>query len=121
MTVVELQDQFVRLLARDAPAGWQSAFVHYENFLAENSELFEMSTSQVRVGGRDQHLELSLDAIDLLVALRDAMARTAASPWTWVEITVQSSGKYAFDYQYGVPPLTAQSLQRAQRGAAGDA
>lgn len=96
----------------NAPKGWQRLRVHYEN-CAVDGESFEKSTSSASVAGVDQHLPLSLDAIDLLVEIKHHRPEGQTECWTWVEIDIHDSGEYAFDYRYGVPPLTAEAPKHA--------
>jgi hypothetical protein len=51
--------------------------------------------------------------LDLLVELQQHPPQCQADKWTWLEFTLDNSGRYAFNYQYGTPPLTAKSLKYA--------
>jgi hypothetical protein len=84
-------------------------------FLAVNHEMLvedgQRSSTQAKVlaqrpgsGLEELGFRLSRESKAHLVALRDAMAKGKDATWTVVDLTIEPSGKYSFDFSYEPPP-----------------
>jgi len=112
MNTLELQQAFITALLKEAPAAWDRIEIHYEHFEWQG-KTFEKYISNTIRSGQATELPLSLEMLDLLVELQRHPPQGQADKWTWLEFTLDNSGRYAFNYQYGTPPLTAKSLKYA--------
>jgi len=108
--MIELQEKFVAEILRGRHAMWTSIHIHYERFLW-NEILLEKYTSEMMVAGKMCELDISLDAIDCLVELQECKPTGQEDAWTWLEFELTNSGKYKFDFHYGVPPLCAEAIK----------
>jgi hypothetical protein len=112
MNTLALQEAFIAVLLKEAPATWERIEIHYEHFEWQG-KTFEKYISNTIRSGQATDLPLSLEMLDLLVELQQHPPQGQADKWTWLEFTLDDSGHYAFNYQYGTPPLTAKSLKYA--------
>lgn len=115
---MSLQAKFARTVASSIKSPWDRLEVHYENILWKEM-LFEKYRSAYFASERKFDLPLSLDAIDVLVALKHAVS-DVHEPWTHLVFNLHSSGKFDYDFKYGMPPMTADELKAAGELDSGD-
>lgn len=109
MDMLELQEQFIGELLDAITEPWDRIEVHYENFAwSEGSS--EKYVATRFLGDEEADVDLPLEALDALVALQEHPPEGQEEPWTWLRFSIDASGKYQFDFQYGVPPLTAEEI-----------
>ncbi|WP_046972045.1 hypothetical protein [Dyella japonica] len=109
MDMIELQAAFVRKVIQALKAPWQAVSIHYENYPL-NGRRHEVFTSTFEGDGVKEEFRLSLEAIDVLAELQKQKPESQEE-WTWVEFSMDHSGKYCFEYKYGVPPFVAEQLR----------
>ena len=110
MNMIELQEKFVAEVLKGIRGNWASVHIHYERFLW-NEVLLEKFTSEVMIDGKMCRFNISLDAIDCLVELQECKPIDQEDAWTWLKFELTNSGKYKFDFHYGVPPLCAEAIK----------
>jgi len=110
MEMIELQNQFAARVARSAKSAWDEIRIHYENAPVEGVPR-EVYTSTFVHNGARQELKLPLEAIDLLVQLKQSKPQGQAEEWVWLEFFMDKTGKYKFDYKYDNPPLIMEQLK----------
>ncbi|MFY9476577.1 MAG: hypothetical protein WAQ08_02735 [Aquabacterium sp.] len=114
MDMIKLQEQFIEELLESTPEDWERIEVHYERY-AWSGETSEIYIANSFVGSEKTDLDLTIEALEGLQALQDHPPQGQAEPWTWLKFVLDDSGRYHFDYQYGVPPLVAREMA-AQKG-----
>lgn len=107
----ELSELFARTIASEMRSEWDSVEINYEHFPWRDM-CFEQLVSVYFRGGERLQFTPSLDAVDLLVALKQALP-PGAEPWTHLLFRMSSDGQFKFDFKYGVPPLAAESIRYA--------
>ncbi len=112
MKNTELQDAVVLGLSKDIGSEWDSLSVHYENY-SHNGAKMEIYVSSFLTKGLKNDFELSLESCDLLIELQSNMQDSTGSTWSFIDLIAESSGKYNFEYGYGMPPLAREQLERA--------
>lgn len=110
MKIIELQDSFAVELAASVGAEFDSIKVHYENMTVEG-HCHQIFNSFYFTSGSRIQFNLSLEALDLLSELNKNQPESQAERWTWLKFEMDNSGKYAFDYEYGIPPNLANRLK----------
>jgi len=109
-TLLELQQEFIREVLRCVQVEeWDRIEIHYEFYVWEGVDL-EQSTSNSFVGDVRTDLDLSFDAIELAFAMRNAKPDGQAEHWTSMDFRIDSTGKFSFDYGYGLPPMAARTI-----------
>ena len=111
MDMLNVQEKFVLEMLKGVSQPWDSIKIHYEN-CEVNGEVLEIDTARVLSSDGEHDFDLSLDAINCLVELKSYLPQGQSEPWTWVEFFIDKTGRYKFDYKYGLPPLTADYLNR---------
>jgi hypothetical protein len=86
--------------------------VHYEHY-PWNGQTIEKYIAKAIVEHETRDISLSLNAIDLLADLNSCLPEGQSERWTWLIFRMDNSGKYKFDYKYGVPPLAGKSIKYA--------
>lgn len=109
MDLLHLQEQFIGELLESAPDEWERIEVHYERY-AWGGGTSEIYVANGFVGNEKIDLNLTLEALDSLAALQAHPPQGQTGPWTWLAFVLDGSGRYHFDYQYGVPPLVAREI-----------
>lgn len=113
MSMLETQKKFVTELAGAIPAGWQEVRVHFEYATVEGEQYEKFVAKRFDDGNESQfQFQLPLDALDVLIELNGDIPAGQSEKWTSVDVAIEASGKFRFDFGYGVPPLVAQSLQK---------
>ena len=112
----DLQEQFVRAVASELPRNWTDFKIHYENYTSKYGRMEKFTCAYVVQQVRESDFSPSLDAIDLLVELQRAMTGAQGDGWTYLECSLEASGKYSFEFFHGVPPLAAESIRIAEEG-----
>lgn len=111
-TLIETQEKLVFALAKEVTGKWDAIKIHYEYILL-NGIQFEKYIAQKLVSGSVIDINLSLDMIDCFIELNEITPEGQSEKWSWLEFTLESSGKYYFDYKYGIPPLVSESIKSA--------
>lgn len=114
MDMLQRQEQFISELIESLPEHWERIEVHYERY-AWGGEISEIYIANSFMGEQMTDLDLTLEALDELVALQAHPPEGQSEPWTWLDFTLDGTGRYHFDYQYGVPPRVAREIA-AQKG-----
>ncbi len=109
MDMLELQEQFIGELLDAITEPWERIEVHYENF-AWSDGSSEIYVTNRFLGDEKIDVDLSVEALDALAALQEHPPQGQSEAWTWLTFTLYATGKYHFDYQYGVPPLVAREI-----------
>lgn len=111
-----LQAAIVRSVAADVTDLYDGEWEDREwVYLAVNHELLiedgRRSSTQAcvlahRPGAEleDLSFRLSQQSKRAVIDLRDAMAMSGKQPWTILDMTVERSGRFNFDFSYGPPP-----------------
>ena len=113
MSRIELQEKFIRALLAPVPSDWKSIHVHYEYFILDGMR-FEKYVAKANSERGTVEFDPSLDAIDVLIELNAVPPQGQSEKWTWLEFSIDRSGKYKFDYKYGTPPMVAAELSHAR-------
>ena len=114
MRSTDTEARFVSAVADLADPAWERIEVVYERFPWRGLVL-EKFESFYFVETRQFELPLSILASDLLVELQEEVgASGTAAPWTWLRFNVDRAGPHRFEFRYGVTPLAAGSLARAE-------
>lgn len=113
--VLALQDRIVEQIDSELPPAWQSYEIHYEYFVWEG-ETFEkyISTCHTATGKMDYFP--SMEVVDLLLELQNSSDGGGKEKWTHVTCAFDRSGKYQFEFFYGMPPLAAKAIKFARNG-----
>lgn len=110
MEMIELQNQFAARVAGAVKSAWDEIRIHYENAPVEGVTR-EVFTASFLLNGTHQELKLPLEAIDLLVELKQHKPQGQAEEWVWLEFFMDRTGKYKFDYRYENPPLILEQVK----------
>ena len=104
------QEQFISELLDGIDDPWDRIEVHYENYVwgGEHSEIYVANRF---LGDHKTDVDLSLEALDTLAALKAHRPEGQDEPWTWLTFTLDAQGHYHFNYQYGVPPYVAREIE----------
>jgi hypothetical protein len=113
MDMIALQNQFAQEVVQPISGAWDTVHVHYENASVEGTGR-EIYTAYFLAGGVKHEFDPSLDAIDVLAELQRHPPSGQKEKWTWLEFDMDNTGKYKFDYKYGVPPHTATAVKYSQ-------
>ncbi|MCP3098694.1 hypothetical protein LZ198_07365 [Myxococcus sp. K15C18031901] len=109
MDMLALQEQFIEALLEAVPEPWERLEVHYEKFAwgGEDSEIYVANRF---LGEQKADMDLTMEALDALEALRGHRPQGQAEPWTWLVFSIEATGQYHFDFRYGVPPFIAREM-----------
>jgi hypothetical protein len=107
--VIELQLKFIQLILNSIKTSWDSISIHFEYFDLDG-ENYEKYVANIFHDGRKQQFHPGLDALDVLIELNKAPPEGQSERWSWVEFVIDKTGKYKFDYKYGLPPLVAEEI-----------
>jgi hypothetical protein len=110
MEMLELQNKFAAMVAGRMKSAWDEIRVHYENAPVGNVAR-EVFTATFMLNGAKQQLKLPLEAIDLLVQLKQSKPQGQTEEWGWLEFFLDKTGKYKFDFKYDDPPLLMEQLK----------
>lgn len=112
MEMIELQNTIAQELARSVEPAWDSLHFHYENATVDglNCEIF---TAVFFKDGIKSEFTPTLEALDLCLELRNYRPEGQAEEWTWLDCVLEQTGKYKFDYNYGLPPQIAIAIKYA--------
>lgn len=110
MNMLELQEKFIGIVVKGAPATWDRIEIHYENYDQDGEKIVKTISKAIAGQGSDR-LRLPLEGLRLLDELKTQIPAGQSEPWTWLEFSLDRQGKYKFDYKYGVPPLVAEALK----------
>jgi hypothetical protein len=110
MNMLELQEKFIGELLSGVKGPWDKVELHYEYFEWEG-DVIENYISKIYRDQSAEHLSLSVDALDILLALRQCRPEGQSEQWTWFEFRIDSKGAYKFDYKYDTPPLAAEEIK----------
>jgi Protein of unknown function, DUF600 len=109
------QQKVVLALAEELPSQWTNYQLHYEYYV-HSGEVYEKYISKCLAEGRALDMAaLSVDLLDLLGQLRTGFTNASGEQWTHFNLELARTGKYSFEYGYGVPPLAKESIQFAER------
>ena len=111
MDMLQLQEQFINEVVEGIERPWTSLHVHYEHYRWSGGTS-EKYTASLKDGEDEDDLDLTLEAIDCLLEMQKQIPAGQAEPWTWLEFSLDETGRYSFDFKYGVPPMTEASLRR---------
>ena len=111
--MIELQEKFIGVLLNAVPSDWKSIQIHYEYFSIDGMR-FEKYVAKADSEWRTIEFDPPLDAIDVLVELNAMLPQGQSEKWTWLEFSMDRSGEYKFDYNYGTPPMVAKELSHAR-------
>ncbi|WP_316156846.1 hypothetical protein [Cupriavidus sp. BIC8F] len=106
--VLRLQDCIVERIASELPQVWASYKLHYEHSVWQG-ETFEKYVSVCHAADGKVDYSPSLEVLDLLLELQKAAAG-GGEAWTHLTCEFDRSGKYKFEFLYGMPPLTAKAV-----------
>lgn len=104
----EAQESFVKKLVSEVNGAWESIKADYERFTWKD-EPMEVYRVESFVGTSAVRLHPSIEALDLLRNLQIAMKKEET--WTSCSVSINSSGKYNFDFSYGMPPMIEKTLK----------
>jgi hypothetical protein len=110
MEMIELQNKFAAMVAGRMKSAWDEIRIHYENAPVAGVPR-EVFTATFLLNGTKQQLKLPLEAIDLLVELKQNKPQGQSEEWVWLEFFMDKTGKYKFDYKYDNPPLIMEQLK----------
>lgn len=68
-------------------------------------------SAEINTSGHRSAMRLPQEALDVLEELQKQIPEGQDEPWTWLEFSLESDGKYQFKYRYGMPPLIAEQLK----------
>lgn len=106
MNMLELQDKFAYELGSSMEVEWDVVKVHYENMTLDG-ESHELFVAIYFSKGVREQFDITPEGLDILEMLHRAQPAEQAEKWTWFDFEMNSSGKYNFSYQYGMPPQIA--------------
>ena len=112
MNQEELYTTFVTEITDSAPSGWDSIELNFEYFRWKGN-LFEKYQCFSFSRGNKLQFDPSLEALDELIDIHKAMSNVMPEQWTHCQFIIDSSGKYNFEFKYGMPPLTKEMLKYA--------
>lgn len=110
MEMINLQNEFASHVADLVKSPWEEIRVHYENAIL-HGEPREVYSASFRSNGVEHDLDLSLEALDVLLQLKQCKPKNQTDEWVWFEFFIDQTGKYRFDYKYSDPPLVMQQLK----------
>lgn len=112
MNILELQNNSIQELLFDVGEDWEKVSLHYEYFMWKGSQFEKYVAKKFRKDGGYDQFDLGVESLDALMALNKAMIKDDES-WTSCDIAIDSTGKYNFDFGYGMPELVKDMLQNA--------
>lgn len=110
MNMIALQEKFVVELLKPIGTSWDAVNIHFEHTEVNGNE-FTKYIAKIYKNGILEQFDPSLDAIDILIEINETPPVGQQEKWSWVEFSIDSDGKYKFDYRYGIPPLVADTLR----------
>jgi len=111
-TVAKLQEKIISELLYDFNNQWNEITLHFEYFKWKDN-YFKKYLSGYKFNNTEGQYTLNIEAIDAIVELNNEMSKNGNEKWTWFEFKLDSTGKYNFDFKYGMPPLTKEMLEGA--------
>jgi hypothetical protein len=109
MTPVELQEKFIDEVLRCVRVDWDRIEVHYEYYVWKGNVL-QQFTAQSFQGTAATDIDLSFAAANLMQEMRDSKPEGQAEHWTSMDFKLDGTGKFKFDYGYGLPPMAARTI-----------
>ena len=109
--MIQLQNSFLIILAHLLKSPWDVVQVHYENYQVAKNDRWEIFQAAYETSGHRSAMRLPQEALDVLEELQKQIPEDQDEPWTWLEFSLESGGKYQFEYRYGMPPLIAEQLK----------
>ena len=114
MPLVELQQQFIREVVHCIQVEWDRVEIHNEFYVHEGTDL-EQSTSVSFLRDAWADLDLSFDVLELIFAMRNAKPEGQTEHWTSMDFRLDSTGKFSFEYGYGIPSMAARTIAAWER------
>ena len=109
---IELQERFIAELLEGIQQDWTEINLTFEYFTWKGNT-YKKFLAKGFNGSESFQYHLSLEALDLLVELNKQMSEDGKEAWSWLVFTLNDSGKYDFDFKYGIPPMTEEMLRNA--------
>jgi len=109
-SVFSLQENVINELIINTPKEWDRILLNFEYFLWDGDYIEKYQGFAFNSEEKEQ-IDPTLETFDELIVLNKEMAKLNPEPWTHCEILLNSSGKYEFNYKYGIPPFTKQMLE----------
>lgn len=110
MNMLQLQDQFAYELGSNMGVPWDRVKVHYEQMVVDGEDQ-QVFVANYFSNGQQEQFDLSPECLDILNALNKSQPANQPEKWTWFIFSMDSSGKYKFDFKYGVPPHIASMMK----------
>lgn len=112
MEVLELHEKFIGELLKCIDDKWEKVELKFEYFPWKGSN-FEKYDSRYFHKSLSRQFDPSLEALDVLIEMIQKMSEGGKEKWTWCVFSLDRSGKYDFDFQYGMPPMVEEMLRSA--------
>lgn len=114
MGIAELQEQVVLELCNIVTEPWDSIELHYENSIVDGYAR-SVYKSFYFVDGNKYQFGLTAECHDYLFELSDNRREDNVENWTWFDLKINNTGRYAFDFGYGTPPLLEREMELQAR------
>jgi hypothetical protein len=114
MKILEIQKQFVEGLTTSFHGGWDKIEIHYENFVWTEGRSEKYRASRF-IGDQVNDIDLGIELIEILEDLQKESGTNQNQQWNWLEFNIDNSGRYQFNYHYGVPPLIAEEIASEEK------
>lgn len=103
MSFIERQERAVRSVAASVPDDWENIELTFVHFSWEGELMSIMTCIYIKAADRI-NFALSTEALEDLISLNEIPPDNQIEKWTWLNLEIENSGKYKFDFQYGKPP-----------------
>ena len=115
-SLFELHKNFINELLYDINFEWDKMELHFEYYpyppSYNDKGNFEIYVVKFYTGNDSRSdITLPLEANDALIEIHNEMSKNNKEPWTWVNFTLDNTGKYDFQFNYGVPPHVKERLK----------
>lgn len=108
-SLLALQERVVGEVVGSVAVAWERLELQYERYEMPG-EVCEKYVANSFAGTVQTDVDLTIEALDALAELQRHPPAGQAEVWTWLVLSVDASGRFRFDFRYGIPPHTAAEL-----------
>ena len=112
MELTNLYKNLIDELLHDLKDDWDYVEVNFEYFPWKGDNM-EVHKSKFYKNNIKHEFTISLDVNDVFIDINNKMAEDGKERLTSCHFNLDSTGKYDFDFGYGMPPLIENMLRNA--------
>lgn len=109
MDSLDMQKKLVMELVNLVQDPWDAIEVHYEYFVWDGNVMEQYTAVSIAEGLRTT-LDLPWALSDLMLEMHDTKPHGQGGSWTSMDLKIEPTGKYKFDFGYDTPPMAARRI-----------